>query len=62
MKKRAKLSGTWKEVKEKLKQQYAQLTDNDILFTEDKKDELISALQIRLGKTKEEIEKIISSL
>lgn len=56
------LKGNWNELKGKLKQQFAQLTDNDLLFAEGKKEELIGRLQIKLGKTKEEINKIISSL
>lgn len=56
------LKGNWNELKGKLKQQFAQLTDNDLLFAEGKKEELIGRLQIKLGKTKEEINIIISSL
>ena len=56
------LKGNWNELKGKLKQQFAQLTDNDLLLAEGKKDELLGRLQIKLGKTKEEIQKIISEL
>ena len=38
------------------------LTDNDLLLIEGKQDELIGRLQVKLGKTKEEISKIISEL
>jgi uncharacterized protein YjbJ (UPF0337 family) len=62
MKNSTELKGNWNELKGKLKQQFAQLTDNDLLFAEGKKEELIGRLQIKLGKTKEEINKIISSL
>jgi uncharacterized protein YjbJ (UPF0337 family) len=54
--------GNWNEAKGKLKQQFAMLTDNDLLLVEGKQDELIGRLQIKLGKTKEEIRKIISQL
>lgn len=54
--------GSWNEQKGILKQKFAQLTDNDLLFVEGKKDEMIGKLQIKLGKTKEEIQKIISEL
>ncbi len=53
--------GTWNEMKGKLKQKYAQLTDDDLIFLEGKEDELLGRLQIRLGKTKEEIMKEIES-
>ena len=38
------------------------LTDNDLLFAEGKKDEMMGKLQIKLGKTKEELYKMISEL
>ncbi|MBN1767820.1 MAG: CsbD family protein [Prolixibacteraceae bacterium] len=56
------LSGNWNEQKGKLKQKYATLTDNDLLFAEGKKEEMLGRLQTKLGKTKEELHKIISSL
>ena len=56
------LKGDWNEVKGKLKQQFEMLTDNDLLFVEGKQDELIGRLQVKLGKTKEELRKIISEL
>ena len=56
------LSGNWNEKKGKLKQKFASLTDNDLLFVEGKKDEMLGRIQIKLGKTKEELHKIISSL
>jgi uncharacterized protein YjbJ (UPF0337 family) len=56
------LSGNWNEQKGKLKQKYATLTDNDLLFAEGKKEEMLGRLQVKLGKTKEELHKIISAL
>jgi uncharacterized protein YjbJ (UPF0337 family) len=56
------LKGNWNELKGKLKQQYATLTENDLLFAEGKQDEMFGRLQIKLGKTKAEISKIISDL
>lgn len=49
------IKGTWNEVAGKLKQKYAQLTDDDLLFIEGKEEELLGRLQKRLGKTKEEV-------
>jgi len=54
--------GTWNEQKGKLKQKFALLTDNDLLFNEGKKDEMFGRLQLKLGKTKEELQKIIEAL
>lgn len=56
------LKGTWEEQKGKLKQKFAALTYNDLMFSEGKKEEMLGRLQIKLGKTKEELHKIISSL
>lgn len=56
------LKGNWKELKGKLKQKYATLTDDDLLMAEGKEDETIGRLQEKLGKSKEEIHKIISDL
>jgi len=56
------LRGNWNEQKGKLKQKFAALTDNDLLFETGKKEELLGRLQIRLGKTKEELLSIINAL
>jgi uncharacterized protein YjbJ (UPF0337 family) len=56
------LKGNWNEQKGKLKQKFAVLTDNDLMFEEGKKDEMLGNLQIKLGKTKEEWKAIIAAL
>ena len=56
------LKGNWNEQKGKLKQKFAQLTDNDLMFEEGKKDEMFGKIQVKLGKTKEELHEIINSL
>ncbi len=56
------VKGNWEEQKGKLKQKFATLTDNDLLFTEGKKDEMLGRLQIKLGKTKEQLHNIIAAL
>jgi uncharacterized protein YjbJ (UPF0337 family) len=56
------LEGNWNELKGKLKQKFAVLTDNDLMFEEGKKEEMFAKLQIKLGKTKEEMDKIIKAL
>ena len=49
-------------MKGKLKQKYAQLTDDDLAFTEGKEDELLGRLQQKLGKSKEDLRKEIENL
>jgi uncharacterized protein YjbJ (UPF0337 family) len=56
------LNGKWEQQKGKLKQKFAMLTDNDLLFAEGKKEEMFGRLQTKLGKTKEELHKIIAGL
>lgn len=56
------LKGNWNEQKGKLKQQFASLTDDDLMFAEGKKDEMLGRLQVKLGKTKEELHHILQSL
>ena len=56
------VKGTWNVQKGKLKQKFATLTDNDLLFEEGKKDEMLGKLQVKLGKTKEELEEIIAAI
>ncbi len=56
------IKGSWNDAKGKLKQKYAQLTDDDLLFVEGKDDELVGRLQKSLGRTKEEIRAEIAAL
>jgi len=57
-----KFKGSWNETKGKLKQKYAQLTDDDLTFAEGKDDELLGRLQQKLGKSKEALQSEIESL
>jgi len=54
--------GTWNEMKGKLKQKFAILNENDLLFADGFKDEMLGRLQTKLGKTREELMKIIAAL
>ncbi len=54
--------GSWNEVKGRLKQKYAQLTDDDLLFVEGKEDETLGRIQKKVGCTKEEIRQAIAEL
>jgi uncharacterized protein YjbJ (UPF0337 family) len=53
------LKGNWNIVKGKLKQKYANLTDDDLQYIEGKEDELIGRIQKRTGRTKEEVQKAL---
>ena len=53
------IKGSWNEIQGKLKQKYAELTDDDLTFAEGKEEELLGRLQQRLGKSKEEVRREI---
>ncbi|MFD2969533.1 CsbD family protein, partial [Sphingobacterium bambusae] len=54
--------GRWNEIKGKVKQQYADLTDDDLLYAEGKEDELLGKLQKTTGKTKDEVNSWLNDL
>lgn len=56
------MHGSWDDVKGQLKQNYAELTEEDLTYAEGKEDELFGRLQIRLGKTKEDIVSLIDNI
>jgi uncharacterized protein YjbJ (UPF0337 family) len=57
-----KIKGNWNEAALKLKQQFANLTDDDLLLQKGKEQELLGRLQDKIGKTKGKVLKIISKL
>lgn len=56
------LKGKWNEIKGKLKQKFSELTDDDLLYEEGKEDELYGRIQQKIGKTKDEIKKMIADI
>lgn len=56
------LRGNWNQLKGKLKQKYAQLTDDDLYYEEGREDELLGRLQKKLGKTDREIRETLRNL
>ena len=53
------INGSWEELKSKLKQKFTDLNDNDLQLEDSIKEEIIEKMQMQLGKTKEELYKII---
>ena len=53
------VKGNWNIAKGKLKQKFAQLTDDDLQFVEGKEDELLGRIQKRTGESREAVEKVI---
>jgi uncharacterized protein YjbJ (UPF0337 family) len=56
------LKGKWNEMKGKIKQANANLTDDDLQYEEGKDDELLGRMQQKLGKSRDEVVKWIKSL
>ena len=55
------IKGDWNITKGKLKQKWAQLTDDDLQYVKGKNDELLGRIQKRAGETREAIEKAIKN-
>jgi uncharacterized protein YjbJ (UPF0337 family) len=56
------IKGNWNELKGKLKQKYADLTDDDLMYVEGQEDELYGKIQKKVGQSKEEVQKMIAEL
>ncbi len=54
--------GTWNEVKGRIKKSYASLTDDDLTYQEGQEDQMLGKIQQKLGKTRDEVVKMIKSL
>ena len=53
------LKGDWNMLKGKLKQKWANLTDDDLRYVEGKEEELFGRIQKRTGETRERVEKAV---
>ena len=54
------IEGNWNEFKGKMKQKFADLTDDDLMYEEGKEDEMWGKLQQKLGKTEKEIKSLFN--
>jgi len=50
-----KVKGNWNIIKGKLKQEFSELTDDDLHYEEGKEDEMLGRVQKKIGKTKEDL-------
>lgn len=57
---RDQVEGNWKQLKGKVKKQWANLTDDDLMAIEASRDELAGRLQERYGIAREEAERQIT--
>jgi uncharacterized protein YjbJ (UPF0337 family) len=56
------IKGSWNELKGKLKQQYGNLTADDLVFSEGKEGELLGRLQKKIGKSRDEVRQMIEKM
>jgi uncharacterized protein YjbJ (UPF0337 family) len=54
--------GNWTEAKGKLKQQWADLTDDELLKIEGKHDEIYGILEKRYGYAKDKVTKMLDDM
>ena len=50
-------AGDWKQLKGKVKQKWAKLTDDDLTYVDGQRDQLLGRLQERYGIAKDQAEK-----
>jgi uncharacterized protein YjbJ (UPF0337 family) len=53
--------GEWHELKGKLRQKFANLTDDDLNYAEGQEEELLGHLQKNLGKTQQQISELVNT-
>jgi uncharacterized protein YjbJ (UPF0337 family) len=54
--------GNWNEQKRKHKLKFPDLTDRDLMYWDGKKDKMLEKLQVKLGKSKNEMYALIAAL
>ncbi|GAA4453766.1 CsbD family protein [Novipirellula rosea] len=59
---REQLRGHWNEVKGRLKEHWAQLTEDDLRRAEGSADRLVGVVQQKTGATRSEVERFLDSL
>jgi uncharacterized protein YjbJ (UPF0337 family) len=53
-----KLKGNWNIVKGKLRQKWAQLNEDDLLYVEGREEELVGRIQKRTGANRADVEQV----
>lgn len=51
---------TWEEIKTKLRAKYIDLVESDFVYAEGKRDEMMTNLALKMGKTKQQLNQIIA--
>ena len=56
------LKGNWSEQKTKLKSKFSFLSDQDLVYADGKKEQMLENLQLKLGKTRRDLYSMIEAL
>ena len=56
------LKGNWSEQKTKLKSKFSFLSDQDLVYADGKKEQMLENLQLKLGKTRRDLYTMIEAL
>jgi hypothetical protein len=62
MENRSRLISNWNRTKEKLKQKFSFLTDEDLFLQANNQDDLLERLQMKIGKDKQQLLRLITNL
>ncbi|QCX00584.1 CsbD family protein [Aggregatimonas sangjinii] len=57
-----KLKGNWNVAKGKIKQEWGDLTDDDLDYQEGKEDELVGRIQKKTGESKERVNEFLDNM
>lgn len=57
-----KLKGNWNIAKGKIKQEWGELTDDDLDYQEGQEDELVGRIQKKTGESKERVNEFLDGL
>lgn len=58
---RTDLSARWQVVRARLKQRFANLTEDDLAYVKGREDELLARLRQRTGASREELERELNA-
>jgi len=56
------ISGSWSQVKGKVKQRWGQLTDDELQEVEGNYDQLVGLIQQKTGEARQQIERVLSDI
>ena len=56
------IKGTWNEHKSKLRKAFPQLEERDLFFEIGRKNEMLEKLQLKLGKSQDELNKVMEAV